>query len=60
MICLTHTTIPGADENITLTFSVEDPKDGTYWMPVNAAEPYYFVVRLYQADLENLPKTHCE
>jgi hypothetical protein len=55
-----YNTEPDTDGNITITFSVEDPKDGTYWMPVNAGEPYYFVVRLYQADLENLPKTHCD
>lgn len=55
-----YNTKPDADGNIAITFSVEDPKDGTYWMPVNAGEPYYFVVRYYKADLENLPKTHCE
>lgn len=51
-----------ADENgnITITFSIEDPKDGTYWMPVVTGEPYYFVVRYYSADLDNLPKTHCD
>lgn len=70
---ITRNTIPGKNDlfnayntepdekgNITITFSVEDPKDGTYWMPVNAGEPYYFVVRYYKADLENLPKTHCD
>jgi hypothetical protein len=55
-----YNTKPDADGNITITFSVEDPKDGTYWMPVNAGEPYYFVVRYYKADLNNLPKTHCD
>ncbi|MFC2166267.1 DUF1254 domain-containing protein [Acidobacteriota bacterium] len=55
-----YNTKPDADGNITITFSVEDPKDGTYWMPVNAGEPYYFVVRYYEADLNNLPKTHCD
>ena len=38
-------------KNITVTFSVDDPKDGTYWMPVNAGEPYYFVVRYYKPDV---------
>ncbi len=55
-----YNTKPDADGNITITFSVDDPKDGTYWMPVNAGEPYYFVVRYYKADLNNLPPTHCE
>jgi hypothetical protein len=55
-----HNTEPDADGKITITFSVEDPADGTYWIPVNAGEPYYFVVRYYKADLENLPPTHCE
>jgi hypothetical protein len=54
-----YNTEPDAEGNITVTFSVEDPKDGTYWMPVNAGEPYYFVVRYYKADLDNLPPTHC-
>jgi len=70
---LTRNTIPGkkdvfnsyntqADENgnINITFSVEDPQDGNYWMPVNAAEPYYFIIRYYKADLSDLPKSHCE
>lgn len=55
-----YNTKPDADGNITITFSVEDPKDGTYWMPVNAGEPYYFVVRYYKADLNNLPPSHCD
>jgi len=55
-----YNTEPDKNGNITITFSVEDPKDGTYWMPVNAGEPYYFVVRLYKADLDNLPPTHCD
>jgi hypothetical protein len=55
-----YNTKPDANGNITITFSVEDPKDGTYWMPVNSGEPYYFVVRYYKADLNNLPPTHCE
>ena len=55
-----YNTEPDANGNITITFSVENPEDGTYWMPVNAGEPYYFVVRYYKADLNNLPKTHCD
>jgi hypothetical protein len=55
-----YNTTPDANGNITITFSVDDPADETYWMPVNAGEPYYFVVRYYKADLENLPPTHCE
>jgi hypothetical protein len=55
-----YNTQPDNNGNITITFSVEDPEDGTYWMPVNAGEPYYFVVRYYKADLQNLPPTHCE
>jgi hypothetical protein len=70
---LTRNTIPGKNDlfnayntepdpsgNITITFSAEDPGDGTYWMPVNAGEPYYFVVRYYKADLTNLPPSHCD
>lgn len=70
---LTRNTIPGKNDlfnayntkpdvkgNITVTFSAEDPKDGTYWMPVNAGEPYYFVIRYYQADLNNLPPSYCD
>lgn len=69
---LTRNTIPGKNDlfnayntkpdengNITVTFSVEDSKDGTYWMPVNAGEPYYFVVRYYKPDVNNLPKKPC-
>ena len=48
-------TKPDEDGNITITFSVEDPKDGTYWMPVNAGEPYYFIARYYKADINNIP-----
>ena len=55
-----YNTKPDENGNITITFSSEDPKDETYWMPVVKGEPYYFVVRYYKADLENLPKTHCE
>ncbi len=55
-----YNTKPDVDGNITVTFSIDDPNDGTYWMPVNSGEPYYFVVRYYKADLDNLPPTHCE
>ena len=69
---LTRNTIPGKNDllnayntkpdengNITVTFSVEDPNDGTYWMPVNKGEPYYFVCRYYKPDVNNLPKKPC-
>jgi hypothetical protein len=55
-----YNTMPDENGNITITFSVEDPKDGTYWMPVNAGEPYYFVCRYYKPDLNNLPKKPCD
>ena len=54
-----YNTEPDQDGNITITFSVEDPQDNTYWMPVNAGEPYYFVVRYYKPNLENLPQKPC-
>ena len=54
-----YNTTPDENGNITITFSVEDPKDGTYWMPVNAGEPYYFVCRYYKPDVNNLPKKPC-
>jgi hypothetical protein len=54
-----YNTQPDANGNITVTFSAEDPKDGTYWMPVNNAEPYYFVVRYYKPNIYNLPKKPC-
>ena len=70
---LTRNTIPGKNDifnayntkpdpngNITVTFSVEDPKDGTYWMPVNDGEPYYFVVRYYKPDVDKLPPKPCK
>ncbi|MCP4256772.1 MAG: DUF1254 domain-containing protein [Planctomycetes bacterium] len=55
-----YNTKPDANGNITVTFSVEDPKDGTYWMPVNAGEPYYFVVRYYKPDVDKLPPKPCK
>jgi hypothetical protein len=54
-----YNTNPDEEGNITVTVSVEDPKDGTYWMPVNAGEPYYFVLRYYDADLKAPPASHC-
>ena len=70
---LTRNTIPGKNDifnayntkpdkngNITVTFSVEDPKDATYWMPVNAGEPYYFLVRYYKPDEAQLPPKPCK
>ena len=55
-----YNTKPDANGNITVTFSVEDPIDGTYWMPVNAGEPYYFVVRYYKPDVDKLPSKPCK
>ena len=69
---LTRNTLPGkndifnayntqadANGNITITFSTDDPKDGTYWMPVNKGEPYYFVIRYYKPNVYNLPQKPC-
>ena len=53
-------TKPDKNGNITVTFSAEDPKDGTYWMPVNRGEPYYMIVRYYKPDLNNIPKKPCK
>jgi hypothetical protein len=39
-------TKPDKDGNVTFTFSVEDPKDGTYWMPVMESG-YYLIFRYY-------------
>jgi len=55
-----YNTKPDTSGNITVTFSVKDPKDGTYWMPVNAGEPYYLIVRYYKPDVDNLPKSICK
>lgn len=38
-------TQPDLNGNITLTFSQEDPKDGSYWMPV--IKGYYLIMRYY-------------
>ena len=39
-------TEPDANGNVTFTFSMEDPEDGTYWMPV-AEGGYYWLARYY-------------
>jgi hypothetical protein len=49
-----YNTKPDANGNITITFSTTEPNDGTYWMPVNEAEPYYFVERYYAPDMDKL------
>jgi hypothetical protein len=54
-----YNTKPDDNGNITITFSVEDPNDGTYWMPVIKGDPYYFVIRYYKPDVNNLPKEPC-
>jgi len=54
-----YNTEPDAEGNITVTFSIENPEDGTYWMPVNAGEPYYFVVRYYKPNISDLPGKPC-
>jgi hypothetical protein len=38
-------TAPDKRGNVTITFSREDPKDGSYWMPVT--DDYYFISRYY-------------
>lgn len=54
-----YNTKPDANGNISITFSADNPNDGTYWMPVNSGEPYYFVVRYYKPDVNNLPEKPC-
>ena len=39
-------TKPDTNGNVTFTFSMENPNDGTYWIPVKK-DGYYFVVRYY-------------
>lgn len=41
-----YNTKPDKDGNVTFTFSMKDPKDGTYWMPV-AKDGYYWLARYY-------------
>jgi hypothetical protein len=55
-----YNTAPDDDGNVTVTFSAEDPNDGTYWMPVIAGDPYYFIVRYYGPDLDALPPGPCD
>ncbi len=55
-----YNTKPDENGNVTITFSVNDPKDGTYWMPVNTGEGFYFIWRLYRPDLNNLPPGYCD
>ena len=54
-----YNTKPDANGNITITFSVDDPNDGTYWIPVIVGDPYYFVTRYYRPDVANLPPKPC-
>ena len=39
-------TKPDENGNVSFTFSVEDPEDGTYWMPVKD-DGYYWLARYY-------------
>ena len=39
-------TEPDENGNVTFTFSIENPEDGTYWMPVTASS-YYWLARYY-------------
>jgi len=39
-------TKPDENGNVTFTFSMDDPKDGTYWMPVTK-DGYYMIFRYY-------------
>jgi hypothetical protein len=39
-------TEPDANGNVTFTFSMDDPGDGTYWMPVTEGG-YYLIFRYY-------------
>jgi hypothetical protein len=55
-----YNTEPDVNGNVVITFGAEDPENGTYWMPVDAGEGYYFVVRYYKPDLNNLPPGYCD
>jgi len=55
-----YNTVPDGNGNVTITFSADDPNNGTYWMPVIAGEPYYFIVRYYGPDLSALPPGPCD
>jgi hypothetical protein len=48
-------TKPDADGNVTITFSKENPDDGTYWMPVT--DGYYFISRYYGPNAKMNGKT---
>lgn len=39
-------TEPDENGNVTFTFSMDDPEDGTYWMPVTD-DGYYWLARYY-------------
>jgi hypothetical protein len=39
-------TKPDKNGNVTITFSMTDPKDATYWMPVTE-DGYYLIARYY-------------
>ncbi len=41
-----YNTKPDENGNVTITFSMEDPNDGTYWMPVKESG-YYLIARYY-------------
>ncbi|MGF1721849.1 DUF1254 domain-containing protein [Vibrio kyushuensis] len=47
-------TKPDASGNVTITFSANDPEDGTYWMPVNENEHYYIMNRYYAPNYDEL------
>ncbi len=55
-----YNTRPDSNDNVTITFSADDPNDGSYWMPVIAGEPHYFIVRYYGPDLAALPPSPCD
>jgi len=55
-----YNTKPDENGNITITFSSEKPNDGTYWMETIPGEGFYFVWRMYQPDLNNLPPWYCD
>lgn len=55
-----YNTVPDDGGNVTVTFSANDPNNETYWMPVIAGEPYYFIVRYYAPDLNALPPGPCD
>lgn len=52
-----YNTNPDDEGNVTITFSSENPENGTYWMPVINDEDYYFVIRYYGPQPELTGKT---